>query len=349
MNVTALIPAYQPDEKLITTLRGLKEVGFTDLLVVDDGSRESCAPIFAEAEQIDGCTVLHHPVNRGKGAALKTAFAYLLEKNPDGIPVVTGDADGQHLPKDMKAAAERMMETGKIILGCRDFDEPHVPPRSRFGNHFTSGVFDFFFHTKLSDTQTGLRAFPASSLRAMLEIPGDRYEYETGMLFEMVKYGWPFEEVTIETVYLDDNKSSHFRVIRDSARIYEMPLKFSLGSLAATALDAVFFAVLLALLKPILPAVTAVLVSGVGARFLSGILNFTYNRTVTFPGIGERGSFGRYALLWWPEMLLSSAFAGGLAALFPAIGTGWLILIRIVLSAILFSTNFRVEHNRVFR
>ena len=81
----------------------------------------------------------------------------------------------------------------------------------------------------------------------------------------------------------------------------------------------------------------------------NGILNFTYNRTVTFPGVGERGSFGRYALLWWPEMLLSSAFAGGLAALFPAIGTGWLILIRIVLSAILFSTNFRVEHNRVFR
>jgi glycosyltransferase involved in cell wall biosynthesis len=236
-NVTIVIPSYKPDEKLISTVRGVREAGFSDIIVVDDGGGEKYAEYFRRVESEFGCTVLTHEINRGKGAALKTAFAYYIENRPDSVGLVTADADGQHLPKDMIAVAEQMAKSQSVVLGCRDFSEPHVPPRSKVGNRTTSAVFKMFLGMKISDTQTGLRAFPRHILPLLGSIEGDRFEYETNMLLKFGQHGITIREEKIETVYIEENRTSHFRTVRDSLRVYRFILSFILSSLISFVAD----------------------------------------------------------------------------------------------------------------
>ncbi len=345
--VTVVIPAYEPDEKLLKTLESVKAAGFRDLIVVDDGSDQTSAPVFEAVETMEGVTLLRHPVNRGKGAALKTAFAYYLEKRPDGAGVVTADADGQHLASDIAACAGDLIEHGKMVIGCRDFTAPGVPGRSRFGNWFTSGVFRFFFRKKLSDTQTGLRAFPPSILRELLDVPGDRYEFETEMLFRMVRDGWPYEERTIQTVYLEENVSSHFHPLRDSLRIYKMPIRFAVGSLIATLIDEVLFYFLLEWLIS-LPVLVEVALAAVAARIVSAGFNYVYNRYAVFRGRCGPGTLPRYVKLALPHLLIAGMLSAGLAAIWPAVPHLVLLAVRLFVGACFFAHDFACEHNHVF-
>ena len=123
--------------------------------------------IFATVAQ--WATVLTHPANRGKGAALKTAFTWFLENRPDGLGVVTVDGDNQHHPADTRACCEHMMKTGHAVLGCRDFNQEDVPARSSFGNKTTSLIFKIFVGMTISDTQTGLRALPRKVLEELVD------------------------------------------------------------------------------------------------------------------------------------------------------------------------------------
>lgn len=321
-NITVIIPSLNPDEKLQNTVNGLLSVGFTDIVCVNDGSREDCLGFFPEESA--NVTRLTHEVNRGKGAALKTAFAYLLQSRPSSIGAVTVDGDGQHAAKDVLRCVEQMVaDKEKIILGCRDFSEPHVPKRSRYGNRITSGVFKLLCGMKLSDTQTGLRAFPAKYYADMLEISGDRFEYETNMLLEMKARKIPYGEVKIETVYIEENKTSHFRPFKDSYRIYSLILKFTLGEFFKFALSSLMsFFVEMALLFALLHLASglfdvdfavknariAMIAGGLQAvaRVFSSILNFTINRIKVFSKDVPLGkALLRYYCVALPHMLLS--------------------------------------------
>ena len=137
-----VIPAYQPDEKLLKTVTDLQNNTGFPIVVVDDGSAEKCAPVFAELESREGVTVLHHEVNRGKGRAMKTAFEHIKncgEFDPeDGI--VTVDADGQHLIPDIMRVCDAFRRERKaLVIGGRAFTGK-VPLRSRFGNAMTRFV-----------------------------------------------------------------------------------------------------------------------------------------------------------------------------------------------------------------
>ncbi len=91
-----VIPAYQPDQKLLKLVQKLREKCDFSIIVVDDGSSEECQAIF---EKLDGlATVLHHEVNLGKGGALKTAYTYIQEQGQYGT-VITADADGQSIAR----------------------------------------------------------------------------------------------------------------------------------------------------------------------------------------------------------------------------------------------------------
>lgn len=239
--VVAVLPSLHPDDKLPKTVEGLLSKGFRRILLIDDGSGKEYEARFDECARREGVTLLRHEVNRGKGAALKTAFRYILENMPDVCAAVTADGDGQHLPEDVRKCAEAVLRDGKCVLGVRDFSQPDVPAHNRRGNRITSGVFRIFCGMKVSDTQTGLRAFPRDVLPLLTNVKGDRYEYETRMLLDFKTYNVPFEEVTIHTVYLDDNKASHFRIVRDSFRIYRMILghffRYSASSILALLLE----------------------------------------------------------------------------------------------------------------
>ena len=236
-----LIPAYEPDEKLVQTVADCMAVGLKPIVVVNDGSSDPCQAHFrAIAER--GVTVLTHPENRGKGAAIKTGISYIAEHYPDCVGVVTADADGQHAAEDIRAVAGKLRETERgVVMGTRDFSGENIPWKSRAGNIITSVVFRLITGLDCRDTQTGLRGIPRSLYARALGAAGERYDYEMNFLLDAAEHACPIIPVPIRTIYLDDNRSSHFRVVRDSYLIYRRPVMFAAGALASAAIDLVVF------------------------------------------------------------------------------------------------------------
>lgn len=304
--MVVIIPAYQPDEKLTGVVHALLEQTDFPIVVVNDGSRESCQPVFEALRQLERVTVLTHEVNRGKGAAMKTAFLYVYENMPEQDGVVTVDADGQHLPVDVKRVAEAFAAAPEsMVMGGRRFTG-NVPLRSRVGNTITRFVFAVSTGVKVYDTQTGLRAFAVKRVPEMLQLQGDRYEFEISQLLYCTKKEIPIVEVPIETVYIEDNASSHFNSIRDGWRIYKMILAFVSSSILSFLFE---FLLTLGLRKMLTGAVVASWGLGAGlmavvtsitfrtliARILSSILNFQLNKRVAFES-NAKNAFGKYAL-----------------------------------------------------
>ena len=237
-----VLPSLDPDKKLCGVIDGLLAEGFEHIVIVDDGSDAAHQAPFEYAAGFPQCHILRHEVNKGKGRGLKDAFRYVLDEMPDIRGVVTIDGDGQHLTKDIVACGEKLLANeDKVVMGCRDFSQPGVPPRSVAGNRTTSFFFRLCYGIKLSDTQTGLRAIPRRYLDAFCGIEGERFEYETNMLLNMKRMGIGFVEQRIDTVYDSEDYSSHYNAIKDSWRIFKVMFKFLLSSLGSTVIDLLIF------------------------------------------------------------------------------------------------------------
>ncbi|MBX7210912.1 MAG: glycosyltransferase family 2 protein [Verrucomicrobiaceae bacterium] len=199
----------------------LRSDAVAGIIVINDGSDATCAPVFRDAAARPRTEVLCHVENLGKGAALRTGIRRFLECATADEVLVTADADGQHLPGDILAVAVAGMEnTEGMVLGTRAFRGGAVPLRSRFGNDLTRLVFRAFTGLALTDTQTGLRAIPRCLLEPLLRVKTSRYAFELEMLLMAARARIPFVAVPIETVYLEGNVASHFRPVTDSARVY---------------------------------------------------------------------------------------------------------------------------------
>ena len=233
-----IIPAYQPDLNLVKLVRLVHAKSDLHIIVVDDGSDADKKVIFDKLKGL--ATVLTHEHNQGKGQSLKTAYAYILERGTYGS-IVTADADGQHKIWDIFRVVNQSQEhPGALILGARAFSGK-VPLRSALGNKLTRFLFKQQTGVAVSDTQTGLRAFTTNMLPFMLEVDGQRYEYEMNVLLAASK-SFPILEVPIETVYINDNEGSHFRPIRDGLMIYKDMFKFALSSLSSFIVDYLVYA-----------------------------------------------------------------------------------------------------------
>jgi glycosyltransferase involved in cell wall biosynthesis len=312
-------------------------------VVVDDGSGEAFEPIFAAVP--DFAVLLRHEVNKGKGAALKTAITYVLEQMPQCELALTADADGQHRYEDIvmvnDAAKKRPNE---LVLGSRKFDGD-VPFRSRFGNGVTRQVFAIASGQKVYDTQTGLRVFGRAAMQRFLKVPGDRYEYEINMLLDAAQAGIRIHEETIATVYLNDNSSSHFNPFKDSIKIYMCILKFCFSSLLAFVID-YLLVLLFSALTIGLGKTTSLAVSVIAARLISSAVNFTVNRSVVFKG---NESLGRSAAKY--AALAVFILAANLALMYVLnIILGWPVaLAKILVEVLLFAVSFVVQGKVVYR
>lgn len=221
-DIGVLIPAWRPGPELLILIQQLQSGGFGAVIVIDDGSGPEFSPIFTAIEQRHGFQVLRHPVNLGKGRALKTGFNWVLSERLNLRGVVSADADGQHKISDILAVANTLCaDPGRLILGVRSFGHG-VPVRCWLGNILTRNIFRLATGTRLADTQTGLRGIPRNRLEELIRLEGERYEFEMTMLAHLCRNGQHPVQVPISTVYIDGNRSSHFDPIRDSVRIYSV-------------------------------------------------------------------------------------------------------------------------------
>lgn len=339
---TVLIPAYQPGAALPRLVRKLSELGFQHILVVDDGSGEEYQGLFYITAEW-GAHVIHHEVNRGKGAALRTGMEEAMKLFPGDLGIITADADGQHLPKDILKVSEALNgDPSSLILGVRDFDSREVPWKSRFGNRVTRTFFRLSSGKTVSDTQTGLRGFSFELCPEMLRIDGNRYEYEMHMLEDLADHV-PFHEVPIETVYENKNEGSHFRPILDSIRVYGRPLKFVLSSLSSSALDILLFWLLLLILP--LTEAAAITTATVIARLCSGAGNFLLNHYFCFRSDSDLKSTGlRYGILFFAQMALSAALVNLITTLLPEA-----VIAKMLVDTALFFLSYQIQKHWVFR
>lgn len=343
--VGIIIPSLSPDERLIMLVEQLKEEGFARILVVNDGSSEEYNEFFEKAAQ-GGAEVVRHVINQGKGRALKTAFHYVLQNWEDCVGVATIDSDGQHAVKDIIRCAQRLLEKpDALVLGCRNFKQDNVPVKSSFGNILTSKVMQMLVGIKVSDTQTGLRVMSLETARKFLAVSGERFEYETNMLLACKEEGIPIEEVSIETIYYEGNKSTHFRPLQDSLLIYGMFFKFIAASISSAVIDLGLFALFTALLKAAFPAVYIVM-STVIARVFSSLYNFFVNRKGVFRSNNNiKTAMFRYYLLAVCQMTLSAL---GVSWIFSMAG-GNETLIKVAVDTVLFLISFQIQREWVFK
>ncbi len=352
VEVTVVIPSLNPDVLLLQLLAELCGAGLTDIVVVNDGSADEYTHYFDTAREQYGCTVLTHAVNQGKGRALKTAFHHLLTRPEGCTAAVTVDADGQHRVADIMAvAAESIAHPDSLVMGCRDFSRQttNVPPRSRFGNVVTSHCLRFLCGIALSDTQTGLRGISSEGMRRFLATKGERYEYEMNMILDAKEHAILLREVPIATVYIEDNRSSHFNPFKDSLRIYAVFAKFIVSSLASFAADLLLFTLFSWLLRPVVGTAAAIVVAAYAARALSALFNFMVNKQSVFQQKGNTAhALWRYVVLCVCQVTVS-AFATQALVVSMSLSTHAEPLVKALVDGVLFFCSFPIQRGWVFR
>lgn len=357
-----IIPSLNPDEKLLPYIKGLAANGFRKIILVDDGSSPQYKPVFEAAGSLPECDLLVHTVNMGKGRALKDAFNFYCQKYADQfLGVITVDADGQHTIPDvvkLDAALQEAPET--LVLGVRDFDDPSVPLKSKFGNKMTKYIMrmligsarrnDSARHTKaISDTQTGMRAIPNRCIKKYLTLEGERFEYETNMLIEALHTHTPILEVAICTVYMDQNSGTHFRPLADSLAIYRLIFstffKYMLASLSAFFIDYSIYSMFI-FVTGMLPLSARIWCATAAARVVSSIYNYTVNMTVVFKNSRTpKRTFVKYYMLCMLQFCCSACFV-------------WLLCrtshcselsAKLLVDTVLFLASYQLQKNWVFR
>jgi len=338
MVIPILIPAYKPDKQLLDLIDKLIGSGTTDIIIVDDGSGPEYGEIFNSVREKHGCHICNHAVNLGKGRAIKTGLNYALLNFPELAGIVTADADGQHLPKDILKVQEKLSANqDDLILGCRSFGEK-IPFRSKLGNEITKKVFHLLTSIKVSDTQTGLRGIPYRYILECIRMDGEKYEYEINMLVSCGRHGIHLTEVPIETVYIDQNRSSHFNPVLDSIKIYFVLFRFLLSSLTTALIDFIVFIICSGFGLNIL-------LSTIIGRIIAGNYNFVINRKLVFRS--HSNALKSFAKYWLLVLLLGSLSYTGILTLVNYLNLN-VLLSKALIETLLFFTSFAIQRNLVF-
>lgn len=212
-----VIPAYQPNEQLVSLVKGLAENKFS-VLVIDDGSSKECATYFEQCRPF--AKVIHSPSNEGKGAALKRGFVAVKQFFEDEEHIITADADGQHRVEDIIRVREKLEAGSDFVLTVR-YLQGKIPFRSKFGNVLSRMVYTIMTGHYFDDNQSGLRGFHKKHIDWLIRVKGNKYDYEMNMLCFADKQGIKIATLPIKAIYIDGNKSSHFNPVKDTIRIYK--------------------------------------------------------------------------------------------------------------------------------
>lgn len=344
-----VIPALEPETELIHYIHELKICVGGEIIVVDDGSGPEYQHIFRKISDVEGCTVLHHRKNQGKGQALKTAFRYIHKKVLTKAHIVCTDCDGQHTASDIIGVLKTVeAHPDSLVLGVRDFSESGVPARSIIGNRGSSLMFWLKSGQWINDTQTGLRAFENSLLSFMMKISGDRFEYEMEMLSECVKHNICIYTTKIQTIYKNGNRGSHFRPVSDSIRVmktfFGSFIKYFISSIICAAIDICLFCFFVHVFMKNNAVKYPIVFAALSARIVSASVNFIINRFWVFSCRKKCLAGIRYIFLCVAISFVSSFLVSGLSFLYGKDP----VIVKIGCDLLLFMASYIIQKNWVF-
>ncbi len=211
--IAVVVPVYNQPARLADVVRRCVAI-CPRVVVVDDGSDAAVASSLAGLP----VEVLRHDVNRGKGAAIRTAAHHL--QTQEVTHLITLDADGQHYPEDLPRFLEAIQEhPDALIVGVRDFATEGVPGSSRFGRAFGNFWVRVQTGTKVHDIQSGFRAYPVALLQNLTCV-SRRYAFEVEIVVRALWGGVKVHEVPVRVDYPDArHRVSHFHKLHDNLRL----------------------------------------------------------------------------------------------------------------------------------
>lgn len=216
MKIIVLIPTFNPSKKILDVIKNLEDNKIYDIVIVNDGSDNEHLKNLKNVKY----PIVTHEINMGKGAALKTGFNYITKniKHFDGV--LTIDDDNQH---DIDSILRVMKAFRKhTIIGYRDFNTVGVPKHRAFGNKLSNKIFHKLYKFKINDTQTGLRIYSKSDIKDIISLESNGFEYELEALIKLIKLGKHIDQEPINTIYNKEPNTSHYKVVRDSYRVYKI-------------------------------------------------------------------------------------------------------------------------------
>ena len=207
--ICILIPAYNAQETLGSVLEKIEPLKM-DTIVVNDGSSDETRRVASE----NGAQLLEHPLNLGKGAALRTGFQHILQKGYQ--VVITLDADGQHDPSEIPSLLKIFQSVNPdILIASRSAEFGKMTFLRRFWNRLGVKAVARLCHSDITDSQSGFRLIRTEVLKAV-DLSTSRFETELELLIKACKKGFGVLSVPIKTQKVDGTGSSHFRPVIDT-------------------------------------------------------------------------------------------------------------------------------------
>lgn len=221
--IPVVIPVYNPPSMFSPFVEKLRGATSEQIIIVNDGSHTVFDPIFQGLQQLPKVTLITHEQNKGKGAALKTAMHHVMNRHPEALGIITADADGQHVPVDIVSCDSIARKTNEALIVGTRVARKNMPLRSRTGNAVTRSFLQLLHRVHVGDTQSGLRYIPQILMQQCVVSVFDTYDFELDMLIQAAQVRLPIVEFPIETIYINNNKASHYKVWKDSyyvARVF---------------------------------------------------------------------------------------------------------------------------------
>lgn len=203
MRTFVVLPAYNEEKKIKIVLERLvKYIPFEQIIIVDDASNDNTFDIAINFNK--KMCVLRHDINLGKGAAMNTGCEAAITFGADVI--VTMDADDQHNPADIARLLEQIKKGNDIVFGSRIIGK-NMPLIKFLGNKFLTIIINIFFNIFINDTQSGFKAFTASTYNKIKWESRD-YAVETEIIVKTAENKLKFSEIEIATIYHNDYKGT---------------------------------------------------------------------------------------------------------------------------------------------
>lgn len=338
MSVVILIPAYNPDDKLLRLLSALKTKTDREVIVVNDGSMNTADRIFDKIKLMKGVALLEHDQNLGKGSALKTGLKFIQDKYPDASGVVAADCDGQHDVDDILKIADHVENNPDTpVIGTRTFGD-NCSSLIKAWNRITRYIMKFSYGLDIPDVQCGLRGIPIRSIERLLAIPYNRYEFETEMLLVWKRDGYSINDTPIKTIGMTRSEPTNFNPLVDSMRIYFVLTRYAFVSIVTALTDYVVF-------LSVFPMLRSVLAATYFARLLALTVNYVLVRQFVFCSREMiLKTFSKYFALVIISGFVSSALIEYLVSVFGI----QVLLAKMISELILYIGIFAIQRDFVF-
>ena len=210
--IIAIIPALNAERTVPRVVEETRRQ-IEPVLVIDDGSSDRTGDVARAA----GAIVLRHDVNRGKGAALKTGFAWARENGYDGV--ITLDADGQHLPSEIPKFVRRRATGGEdLIIGGRAHLFGQMLPRRRNANRFSAWCIAKCSGVPITDSQSGFRFYSARLIDG-IDLRTNGFDMESEVIVRAGRRGYRIVTIPIDLGFVDGLSTSHYKPLKDTLRI----------------------------------------------------------------------------------------------------------------------------------